>query len=187
MRFLKNKIALASQTHSPESLEEPKVEPNVKQEASSPKFVEKLQSNRGRRRKEHNNGTEDVKSTKTVVKNYGKAIASFAISPIAIPYLNPLVKQEGISVNEFVKFISTAKEGIEGIETFRALLLVKEGDDKKTAAYKRVFQSIGEIFIKSFSVNWIFSGRMANKQAHLKFRFKMLRRIKSPELFTYLK
>ena len=141
----------------------------------------------GKRNEPENKYTEESKSTKTVVKNYGKAIASFVISPIAVPYLSPLIDREGVSIEEFTRYIAEAKEKIEGIDTLRALLLVESHDIRKVAAFKRIFQNMSEIFIKYFSVNWIFSGRMQNKQAHLKFRFKMLRRIQNPQLFTYLK
>jgi len=198
MRFLKKKIALSAQAHPPtgsnfaeghSSVAIDNVKLEVQLEAPSGTFdrPSKPVASRGRKRKENGQPIDEIKSTKTVVKNYGKAIASFALSPIAIPYLNPMLKQEGIKLNEFIHYISAVKESIEGIDTFRALLLIKDSDEKKTASSKRIFQSVGEIFIKYFSVNWIYSGRMMNKKAHLKFRFKMLRRIKNPELFTYLK
>jgi len=198
MRFLKKKIALSAQTHpttasnstehlTPASIDTIKLEVKLEVPSETYDRPEKSVASRGRNKKENGQPMDEIKSTKTVVKNYGKAIASFALSPIAVPYLNPLVKNEGIKLTEFIHYISAVKESIEGIDTFRSLLLIKDSDEKKTASSKRVFQSIGEIFIKYFSVNWIYSGRMMNKKAHLRFRFKMLRRIKNPELFTYLK
>jgi hypothetical protein len=62
-----------------------------------------------------------------------------------------------------------------------------KSDTEKEMEFKNILKKLGEIFIKNFSVNWIFSGKMTYKEAHLKFRFKMLRRIRNPELFTYLK
>jgi len=60
-------------------------------------------------------------------------------------------------------------------------------DSKEVAAVKRGFAEVGEVFIKNFSVNWAFHSRVFHKEAHLKFRYKMLRRVRNPELFTYLK
>ncbi len=187
MRFLKNKIALSAQLKAvPEAPKSIKIE--VKQESSPtpPKRKTKEPSTRGRK-KATPASKEEVKSTKTVVKNYGKAIASFAISPVAVPYLTPYILEEQVNLAEFVEYVGKAKENIEGIDTLRGLLLVKDNDDNKTASFKRVFRALAEIFVKYFSVNWIYSGRMLNKKVHLTFRFKMLRRIQSPELFTYLK
>ena len=216
MRFLKNKIALSAQAkveenttlsetiavkHEFEPVETLKI---VKEEEYEPTNIHKSiikEENEPIETSTYNysrittpstfrttkQSKEDARSTKTVVKNYGKAIASFAISNIAVLYLTPIVKEEKITLDEFTEYIGAAKETIEGIDTFRALLLVKSDDSSKLTAYKRVFGKIAEVFIKYFSVNWIFSGRMANKKVHLMMRFKMLRRIQNPELFTYLK
>jgi len=190
MRFLKNKIALSAQAKV--ALEGPKaVKIEVKQEplASPPtrKTKEPKEPSTRGRKKATPASKEDVKSTKTVVKNYGKAIASFAISPVAVPYLTPYILEEQVNLAEFVEYVGKAKENIEGIDTLRGLLLVKDNDEPKIASFKRVFKALAEIFVKYFSVNWIYSGRMLNKKVHLTFRFKILRRIQSPELFTYLK
>ena len=192
MRFLKNKIALSAQMKVAKDLSvtkiEVKQEPQVQLKAAPVPVQQKTKepSNRGRK-KTSPEAKEEAKSTKTVVKNYGKAIASFAMSPVAIPYLSEVMAQNGVKHSEFVEYVGKAKESIEGIDTFRSLLLVKENDHPKVAAFKIVFQSIAETFINSFSVNWIYSGRMMNKKVHLKLRFKILRRIQNPELFTYLK
>jgi len=65
-------------------------------------------------------------------------------------------------------------------------LLPEKNENPMITKFKRLFQVISEIFIKYFSVNWIFDSKVQYKQAHLKFRFKILRRIQNPELFTYL-
>jgi hypothetical protein len=130
---------------------------------------------------------DKVKKTKNIVRNYGNAIAAFAISSLAVPYLNPLLDQEMIGLQEFQTFVSKRKEYITNINNFRALLQEYLEDDRKERAFKRIFREIGEVFVKYFSVNWIFDGKMKYKSDHLKYRGKMLRRIKNPELFTYLK
>lgn len=130
---------------------------------------------------------DKVKKTKNIVRNYGNAIAAFAISPLAIPYLEPLVVKEGVSIQEFQAFVSKRKEYITNINNFRALLQEYEDDDEREKKFKRIFREVGKVFVKYFSVNWIFDGKMKYKHDHLKYRGKMLRRIKNPELFTYLK
>ncbi len=131
--------------------------------------------------------TNNTRETKNLVKNFGKAICNFINSHISLPYLEPLLKKEGLLLKDFIDYFSQNKVTIEGLHKFRSLLLTFEDDSDQVKSFKKVFREIGEIFIKYFSVNWIYHGRVQYKEAHLKFRFKMLRRIRQPELFTYLK
>ena len=126
-------------------------------------------------------------SAKNIIKNYGRALQNFAVSNIVLPYLNPALEREEVSLKDFRKYFYSKKKQVRSIAGLRNLLLVSDEDDAQGASFKRIFQEISIIFIKYFSVNWIFSGKLLNKIAHLKCRFKMLRRIKSPENFTYLK
>jgi len=131
--------------------------------------------------------TNPLAGSKNIVKNYGKQMASFCCSALAMPYLVPLASVHKVQSSKFMEWIGEAKASIDSITALRNLLLVLPHDESDVKAFKKMFQRLGEIFIKYFSVNWIFSGKMADRMAHLKFRFKMLRRIKNPELFTYLK
>jgi hypothetical protein len=131
----------------------------------------------------------DVKSTKNIVKNYGRAICNFILSPVAIPYIEDFVKRHNFKVcpKAFKVYISERKEVLDCIERLKNMLTISHTDSEEEVEFKLLFKYIGEVFIKYFSVNWIFNGRMTYKQSHLYFRFKMLRRLKNPELFTYLK
>lgn len=186
MRFLKTKIALSAQSKL-----DPKLDPQFAVEGNQLKqplyTKEARKATKPRQRAIKNKARNEIKSTKTVVKNYGKAIASFAANPIAFPYLMPLAARERVDIEDFCDYIRSVKDTIEGIDTFRVLLLVKNTDPQQLASFKRIFQGIAEVFIKYFSVNWVFSGRMMDKETHLKVRFRMLRRVQNPELFTYLK
>jgi len=126
-------------------------------------------------------------NTKNIVKNYGKAMCSFAAADMSFQYLLPLAKRENIKTDRFREYFRCKKELVGSIESFRNLYIEDDTDNEEIKAFKRVFKEISMIFIKFFSVNWIFNGKLTQKQAHLKYRFKMLRRIKNPELFTYLK
>jgi hypothetical protein len=127
------------------------------------------------------------KSTKNIVKNYGNAIIAFAMSKLAVPYLESCAKTLNFDLVEFQTFASSKKDTISGIDTFRALLIPTEKDSEKMKIYKVLFKRLAEVFVKYFSVNWIFHSRIKYKDAHLRFRNKMLRRIRDPEHFTYLK
>lgn len=124
--------------------------------------------------------------TKNIVKNYGKAIASFSTSDIAVPYLEPLCKEEKVEVSAFVDYVVNRKEFLDNIENLKNSL-VKENNDSLEVSFKKIFRKIAEVFLKYFSVNWIFSGRVIYKLEHLYFRGKMLRRIKMAESFSNLK
>jgi len=138
-------------------------------------------------RKARQSGSKSLPGVKNVVKNYGKAMCTFAYSDLATPYLEPIVKEENVTLNGFTEWIQDNKERVDSIDSLRWLLLPSSKEDEETACYKRVFQKISEIFLKFFSLNWIYSGRLTHKETHLSFRRKMLRRVKNPVLFTYLR
>jgi len=129
---------------------------------------------------------KEVQTNKNIVKNYARAMVNFALSYIAIKYLRNMTQTEGVDLKGFRSFVSKQKEDINSIKTLREMLLIPEGESKENAAYKRVFQAISEIFVKFFSVNWIFNSKVGDKLLHLKYRFKILRRVRCPEHFTYL-
>lgn len=131
--------------------------------------------------------SEKTKCTKNIAKNYGNAVASFACSDLCKPYIESLLHRESITAGTFHKFALGAKKSITGIDSFRNILLIQKGDSNESASCKRIFQKVAEIFIKYFSVNWIFTAKILHKVVYLKYRYKMLRRIQNPELFTYMK
>jgi len=93
-----------------------------------------------------------------------------------------------ISVEKFLDFVKEYKDQATNIERLRNLLLPDaHQQNEEERNFRIVFREISEIFIKYFSVNWIFGeARLKHKQAHINFRWKMLRRLRKPELFTYL-
>jgi hypothetical protein len=124
---------------------------------------------------------------KNVAKNYGRAICNFILSDIADPYFPLQVEGKSVDIRKFRELIKERKNKLDGIEDFRDLLLIKEEDSEEMALYKTLFKILGEIFVKYFSVNWICSGRLNYKMEYLKVRNKVLRRIRNPELFTYIR
>ena len=139
-----------------------------------------------RGRKPKQSSSKPLTGVKNVVKNYGKAMCSFAYSEMAKPYLQVIVKRHNITIQEFSEWVQNYKERVDSIESLRWLLLALPSDEESIRACKRVFQNISEIFLRFFCVNWIYSGKLRHKQTHLNFRTKMLRRVRNPELFTYL-
>jgi len=130
---------------------------------------------------------EDSLENKNIVKNYSNAIAAFAITVTAIPYLKELAQELNVRVSQFQAFVTNRKKKLTSIEAFKDLLVINNNDSELDKAFKIMFKRISEVFVKYFSVNWIFSGKLQYKQAHLKYRFKMLRRIRDPSLFSNTK
>ena len=135
------------------------------------------------------NGLNPVRGTK-IVRNYAKALCTFAYSDMAAVYLKEIIHdryQGEAELTSFQKYIKDKKGKTASISSLRELLMIKESDSNKEKIYKQIFTEISVIFIKFFSVNWIFSGKVKYRLEHIKYRHKMLRRIKNPEFFTYLK
>lgn len=193
MRFLKNKVARALQRFQAAQSIHVKVEaPSKSLEKIIPKRLTVLEKEQSVKTDTSSScqspltSRKNMPSNKNIVKNYARAMVNFTLSEPAIFYLQHLVEIEGVELQKFRMFIQSQKEGINSIKTLRELLLVTKNDSDQLAAYKRVFKEICEIFVKIFSVNWIFSSKLGDKIIHLKYRFKILRRIRKPELFTYL-
>jgi len=201
MRFLKNKIALAAAFYAQKN-EAPKtklpppsfssedfIPVTIKIEIEPIDPIDPIKSVQKPKRKADPGSfytSEASRATKNIVKNFGRAICSFAISHLALTYLEKILQKEGLLLSQFIRYMKQIRATIDGLHHFRSTLLISEDDSQEIAAAKRAFAAIGEVFIKNFSVNWIFHSRVFHKEAHLKFRYKMLRRIRNPELFTYL-
>ena len=136
------------------------------------------------------NRTKANADSKNIVKNYGKALCAFASTKIALSSINSLIAKNSygkIDIPKFMETMKLKKETTNSMESVRKLLMIEDGDSEIERAQKLLFKDLSVIFMKYFSVNWIYNGKLLHKEAHLKFRFKMLRRIQNPEYFTYLK
>merc|ERR1712187_816220 len=125
---------------------------------------------------------------KNMVRNYSKAICRFCMSPLSKEYLEDIIRKFNFSVlpQEFIYFISKEKKTVESIPSLKKLLLITEQDSLKVAECKKIFIELGIIFIKFFSVKWIFSSRLSYKNVYIKFRYSFERRLKNPELFQHM-
>jgi len=176
MRFLKNKIRLAEEAfqRKQELLSSPSTQ------ASSP-------SEKKRRQRKPNSNSQALNPTKNVIINFGKAIATFATSGLAVPYVQSFMGTAQVDFKGFVDFISQRKSSIGGIESFRSLLVIQNDDSAELRAFKQIFKMLSEVFLKYFSVNWIIHGKVTQKTVYLKYRHSMMRRIQNPEHFTNIK
>jgi len=194
MRFLKRKIRLKQEAPDLCEIEDKtkkiapiKVEEGSEIESTETPLVEEVLLPIRNKRRTLTNVEGD---SKNIIKNYGKILCSFAASKIAIPYLESyLTKKDNqdIKIQEFMDYIKNEKNSVNSMESLRRILIINDQDGRQMKVYKEMFKEISIIFLKYFAVNWIFNGKLLHKKAHLKFRFKMLRRIRAPEHFTYLK
>jgi len=121
-----------------------------------------------------------------VMKNYARAMVKFSLSPLADPYLERMKGKYGIIPEYFKMTLLSYKLKVNCIKGLREILLIVDEDSQELKTFKLVFQEMCIIFMKFFSVNWIYSGKMNEKSKYLSYRGKMLRRVQSPEHFTYL-
>jgi len=120
-----------------------------------------------------------------IMKNYCRALVNFALSSMAVPYLQNY-HGATISYEKFHQMLSAKKKTINCIKSLRNYLLQNNADTSEMKAFKIMFQRTSEVFLKYFCVNWIFNSKVEDRMKHLKYRGKMLRRVQSPEHFTYL-
>jgi len=191
MPFLKDKIkskqrALAKSTDSDTSFDSKAQSPSETNDSDGAAKLEVLLPQRKRRQKP----TCPKGPSKNIVKNYGKQLCSFSSSQIAIPYIENIIEKNlynHVKVPAFQEYIKNKKEGINSIDSLRKLLVPEQEDSDELRAFKMIFKQVSIIFLKYFSVNWIYGGKLTHKNSHLQFRFKMLRRVQNAEHFTYLK
>lgn len=190
MSILKSKIAKAlKKTDSDPPEEMPDIDIKI-EEPSIINLEASLVSRTLRPRKQMTNIApiipKTMRTSMNIMKNYARAMASFAVSEMALPYLPEILKSENVSLMVFQEIIGERKGKVNCIKSLRELLLVRKQDDQQLASVKRCFQKICATFLKFFCVNWIFHSKINDKKTHLKYRFKILRRVLNPEAFTYL-
>ena len=148
MRFLKKKIALVEANKAKLQQQHPSNIENSQQESNNSSLFVNQKATKQCSRVRTEQPSQDVKSTKNISKNFDKAICKFALSSIALPYLQPIVEREEIELKNFVHFINRVKEKIDGLFSFRSVMLIGNEDSHEIKAAKRVFKSIGEIFTR---------------------------------------
>jgi len=199
MSILKAKVARVHNKHGkkPSFDKENKDFGNLERSRQkSPSFIGGLQSNNSltieeisRSKTSHFQESPHKKKANTsinIMKNYCRGIINFALSRIAIKYLMPLLLEQKSDLETFRKFIHSRKNKINCIKQLRKALLAIQEDNVEITAMKNIFKEITIIFLKFFAPNWIYNSKISDKYAHLSYRFKILRRVKNPQHFTYL-
>ena len=187
MRILKTKIAHARRCRE---IQAQKAKIHVIQDimnAHPPKRQSKVLSYSKSLNDNVKSSSQKPLSPKNIMKNYSRAFANFALSTAAQPYVNLSTEEHNVTKASFNRFIRKDKHKMNCIQNLRNKLLIFPDDTHGMARCKRVFQSVCVAFVKYFSVNWIYNSKVNDKLTHLKYRFKILRRVQDPQHFTYLK
>jgi len=189
MRFLKAKLARAQKKAIMQQEEDdiPSIQTKPIQKKVRPAKPESPNPYQNNFNLETPKSSTENLSLKNLAKNYGRAICNFILLDIADPYLYAIPETSMIEVKAFRKYIQEKKDHLNGVAELRSLLVVQSKDTEKTINYKKVFQQLAQVFIKYFSVNWIFSGKLTYKLEYLKYRSKLLRKIRNPQTLDCLK
>jgi len=188
MRFLKNKIARARglSVLSPSSLEVSLENPKIPTDPIKSSPTRMSSTPKSEEIKSPPNFKKQL-SGDNIIKNYGRAMTNFAISTPARSYLAVILPRLNVSLQAFYDYIKQRKSSANCIKQLRAMLPIGDEQSEEELNLKKVFQEICIIFLKFFCVNWLYSSKISEKVAHLKYRFKIMRRVKNPQYFTYLK
>jgi len=114
-------------------------------------------------------------------------MSNFALSKMAQPYLKTITAQLGISLQAFSDYVQKRRTSANCIKKLRAMLPMGTDEKEEDLKFKIAFQKICIVFLKFFVTNWLYGSKIAEKVTHLKYRFKIMRRVKNPQYFTYLK
>jgi len=191
MRFLKNKIARAQEAESALLQEDdfiPDDNDNSEPEQDDLEWIPEPRKTR----KETNSPRKTTKQARlfscdNIIKNYGRGMTCFALSSMAKPYLKDITEKHAVKLVSFLRFVRTRKKSLNCIRKLREMLPIQADVDRPDFRYRLCFQELSIIFLKFFFVNWLFNSKIDGKIIHLSFRFKMLRRVRDPDHFTYLK
>jgi len=185
MRFLKNKIARAGGL----SLLPPSFSPSIKIEEKSTTSITpvKQESQASQSTQSSPQSFKRHLSGDNIMKNYGRAMTNFALSTTARSSLVVITAKYRVSLQDFNDYIRSKKKSANCIKQIRKMLPIDGEENEEDFILRKVFQEISIVFLKFFSVNWLYSSKIAEKTQHLKYRFKILRRVQNPRYFTYLK
>merc|ERR1712023_169172 len=95
------------------------------------------------------------------------------MAPTSAEYFHDLAKKFGFSFSfgEFQAYVKKERKSVESIPALKKLLTTDVMTSEREAQYKKLFIEMGIIFIKFYSVKWIYSSRLSYKHVYLKFRF----------------
>ncbi|CAD8161193.1 unnamed protein product [Paramecium octaurelia] len=120
-----------------------------------------------------------INDTKNITKNFSKAIISYIMN-------NPDLLKSFFSnkqYDDFLNLLKNKKNQMTNIKQLRDLWV----DGGKFSEFNKVFRIISQYFLKNQSVAYVYNSRISNTIWHLKYRQNLLRALKEPENFRFIK
>ncbi len=169
MRFLKNKILLAEEARQRREQKSQSSSPSdrslslkISPETTNFDHETSLSHNNTTRRMKpsspihmtNNLNLTFTKPTKNIIINYGKALASFAASDLADPYIKQLFGDEKVDVEKFKRYANEAKAKVAGYESFESLLAATSTDGPEMVLFKKMLRKLGEVFINPLRIEY---------------------------------
>ncbi|CAD8163022.1 unnamed protein product [Paramecium octaurelia] len=122
-----------------------------------------------------------VNDTKNITKNFSKAIISYITQ-------NKDIGLRLLDAREFEDFMSILKEKknkMTNIQQLRELWV--DCDNEKLKQFNHTFRIFSQYFLRQQSVAYIYNSRIMNTGWHLKYRYNLLRALREPQNFKYIK
>ena len=110
-----------------------------------------------------------------IMKAFSNTIIIFALSPLASPYLNCQVWERGLEPEIFKRVLEERRRQNRSL---RRLLIIHRDDSVEERAFKGIFKEMCIIFLREFCVDWILQSKFPNKMVYLRYRTKLLRRLR---------
>ncbi|CAD8088591.1 unnamed protein product [Paramecium primaurelia] len=122
-----------------------------------------------------------VNYTKNITKNFSKAIISYITQNKDIG-LKLLDTQE---FEDFMQILKEKKNKMTNIQQLRELWV--DCEDEKLKQFNQTFRIFSQYFLRQQSVAYIYNSRIMNTGWHLKYRYNLLRALREPQNFKYIK
>ena len=182
MSILKHKIHFSNGASNPDIIPETHTKKRVPTKKLKSRPKKKSNTRNGSKKKKR--PSPETLSVKNISKNFGRAICCFINSSLADDYIFYLHGKWPLNTSLFKNYINDKRDELNSLDSYKDLLVIKGNEGEESKNFKYMFKALAIIFIKYFSVNWIFSGRSCYKQELLKARFQILKRIKNPENYV---
>ncbi|CAD8071826.1 unnamed protein product [Paramecium primaurelia] len=120
-----------------------------------------------------------VNDTKNITKNFSKAIISYILNNEEL--ILQFMKKD--KYDNFIQLLKTKKNQMTNIKQLRDLWV----DGGKNPEFNKVFRIISQYFLKNQSIAYVYNSRISNTAWHLKYRQNLLRALKEPQNFKFIK
>ncbi|CAD8093356.1 unnamed protein product [Paramecium sonneborni] len=122
-----------------------------------------------------------VNDTKNITKNFSKAIISYITQNKDIG----LKLLDGREFEDFLQILKEKKNKMTNIQQLRELWV--DCNEGKIKEFNKTFRIFSQYFLRQQSVAYIYNSRIMNTGWHLKYRYNLLRALREPQNFKYIK